>query len=167
MPIEISNRDRVESFVTMDGSTIRELAGRLSTPVALPDPDRGRRPRSAASNPDRGRRPRSAASNPDRGHRPRSAASNHQSLAEAVVPAGGETIEHRHRESEEIYYFIAGQGRIRLGGDERDVGAGDCVVIAPGTPHKLWAATDGNLVLLCACAPPYRDDDTELLEALA
>ena len=154
MPIEISNRDRVESFVTMDGSTIRELAGRLSTPVALPDPDRGHRPRSAASN-------------PDRGHRPRSAASNHQSLAEAVVPAGGETIEHRHRESEEIYYFIAGQGRIRLGGDERDVSAGDCVVIAPGTPHKLWAATDGNLVVLCACAPPYRDDDTELLEALA
>lgn len=141
MPIEISNRDRVESFVTMDGSTIRELAGRVSTPVALPDPDRG--------------------------HRPRSAASNHQSLAEAVVPAGGETIEHRHRQSEEIYYFIAGQGRIRLGGDERDVSAGDCVVIAPGTPHKLWAATDGNLVVLCACAPPYRDDDTELLEALA
>ena len=54
---------------------------------------------------------------------------------------------------------------MRLGGDERDVGAGDCVVIVPGTPHKLWAAPDSDLVLLCACAPPYRDDDTELIEA--
>ncbi len=43
-------------------------------------------------------------------------------------------------------------------------GPGDCVVIAPGTPHKLWAAADTDLVLLCACAPAYRDDDTELLE---
>jgi mannose-6-phosphate isomerase-like protein (cupin superfamily) len=91
----------------------------------------------------------------------------HQSLAEAIVPAGGQTIEHLHHESEEIYYFIAGQGRMRLGGDEHDVSAGDCVVIAPGTPHKLWATTDGDLVLLCACAPPYRDDDTELLETPA
>jgi mannose-6-phosphate isomerase-like protein (cupin superfamily) len=56
---------------------------------------------------------------------------------------------------------------MRLDGDEQDVSAGDCVVIAPRTPHKLWATTDGNLVLLCACAPPYRDEDTELLETPA
>ena len=42
--------------------------------------------------------------------------------------------------------------------------AGDCVVVPPGTRHKLWAAPDADLVLLCACAPPYRDDDTELTE---
>ena len=89
----------------------------------------------------------------------------HQSLAEAIVNAGGETVEHRHRASEEIYYFVAGRGRLRLEEDEREVAAGDCVVIAPGTRHKLWAAPDGDLVLLCACSPPYRDDDTELTEA--
>ena len=78
--------------------------------------------------------------------------------------AGGETIEHLHRASEEIYYFVAGQGRLRLGEDERDVTAGDCVVIAPGTRHKLWAAPDTDLVLLCACSPAYSNDDTELTE---
>lgn len=56
---------------------------------------------------------------------------------------------------------------MRLGGEEREVSAGDCVVIAPGTPHKLWAAVDADLVLLCACAPPYRDDDTQLIEGPA
>jgi len=123
MPIEISNRHRVESFVTLDGSTIRELA------------------------------------------RPARTAARHQSLAEATLPAGRETVEHLHHESEEIYYFTAGRGRMRLGDDEEGVGAGDCVVIPPGTKHKLWAETDQDLVLLCACAPPYRDDDTELTEA--
>jgi mannose-6-phosphate isomerase-like protein (cupin superfamily) len=53
---------------------------------------------------------------------------------------------------------------MRLGEDEADVTAGDCVVIPPGTAHKLWAAPDTELVLLCACAPPYSDEDTEMLE---
>ena len=87
-----------------------------------------------------------------------------QSLAEATVPAGGETIAHLHRTSEEIYYFRAGRGRIRLAAEESDVSAGDCVVIPPGTPHKLWASPDEPLVLLCCCAPAYSDEDTEMLE---
>ena len=87
-----------------------------------------------------------------------------QSLAEAVVPPGGETIEHLHRRSEEIYRFVSGRGRIRVGDAEDDVEAGDSVLIAPGTPHKLWNAGDEPLVLLCCCAPPYTDEDTELLE---
>jgi mannose-6-phosphate isomerase-like protein (cupin superfamily) len=66
--------------------------------------------------------------------------------------------------SEEVYYIVAGRGRLRLGAEESEVAAGDCVVIAPGTRHKLWAAPGEDLVLLCACAPPYRDDDTELTE---
>jgi mannose-6-phosphate isomerase-like protein (cupin superfamily) len=86
-----------------------------------------------------------------------------QSLAEATVPAGADTIEHYHRTSEEIYYFTRGSGRMRLGDDEFDVRAGDCVVIPPGVRHKLWAGGDGELVLLCCCAPAYSHEDTVLL----
>jgi mannose-6-phosphate isomerase-like protein (cupin superfamily) len=93
---------------------------------------------------------------------PASTEARHQSLAEATVPPGGETAEHYHPEAEELYYFLAGEGRMRLGSDERVVGAGDCVVIAPGTPHKLWAAESDALVLLCCCAPAYRHEDTVL-----
>jgi mannose-6-phosphate isomerase-like protein (cupin superfamily) len=87
-----------------------------------------------------------------------------QSLAEASVPAGAQTVAHLHHDAEEIYLFTAGRGRMRLGDEERDVAQGDCVVIPPGTPHKLWAAADAALVLLCCCAPAYADADTELLE---
>ncbi|HEY5197894.1 MAG TPA: cupin domain-containing protein [Solirubrobacteraceae bacterium] len=120
--MEISKLARLESFVTLDGSRIRELAGPAWT------------------------------------------AARNQSLAEATVPAGRATIEHLHRRSEEIYYFTGGRGRMRLADEERDVVSGDCVVIPPGTRHKLWAAAEVDLVLLCACAPAYTDEDTETTE---
>jgi mannose-6-phosphate isomerase-like protein (cupin superfamily) len=83
-----------------------------------------------------------------------------QSLAEATVPPGGETAEHLHPGTEELYYFVAGAGRMRLGTEESDVIAGDCVVIPPGTAHKLWNPGEKSLILLCCCAPAYSDDDT-------
>lgn len=87
-----------------------------------------------------------------------------QSLAEARVHAGAETIEHLHRASEEIYCFLEGEGRMRLGEEVSAVEAGDVVVIPPGTRHKLWNPGPGPLVLLCCCAPPYADEDTVLTE---
>ena len=120
--MEISNLNEVESFTTLDGSTIREVAGPAWT------------------------------------------AARNQSLAQATVPPGRDTYEHFHRASEEIYFFTSGAGRMRLGDEERDVGAGDCVVIPPGTPHKLWNTGAEPLVLLCACAPAYSHEDTVILE---
>jgi len=87
-----------------------------------------------------------------------------QSLAEATVPVGGATTAHLHREAEELYFFTAGRGRLRLGDVESEVGPGDCAVIPPGTPHKLWNTGQDPLVLLCCCAPAYADEDTVLLE---
>jgi mannose-6-phosphate isomerase-like protein (cupin superfamily) len=87
-----------------------------------------------------------------------------QSVAEAAVPPGGETIAHLHRRTEEIYLFTEGSGRMQLGEEQHPVRAGDCVVIPPGAPHKLWADEREPLVLLCCCAPPYSHEDTVLLE---
>lgn len=116
--MQIPNLTELDAFTTLDGSTIRELAGPAWT------------------------------------------AARHQSLAEASIAAGGQTAEHYHPRSEEIYYFTAGSGRMRLGSEEAEVRAGDCIVIAPGTAHKLWNPGPDPLVLLCCCAPAYSDDDT-------
>jgi mannose-6-phosphate isomerase-like protein (cupin superfamily) len=88
-----------------------------------------------------------------------------QSLAEATVEAGGETTEHYHRVTEEIYFFTHGGGRMRLGEQERDVEAGSSVVIPPGTPHKLWNTGSEPLRLLCCCAPAYSHEDTVITES--
>jgi mannose-6-phosphate isomerase-like protein (cupin superfamily) len=116
--VEKANLQQLTSFITADGSAIRELAGPARTPA------------------------------------------RHQSLAEATLDSGGETAEHYHPQSEELYYFVAGEGRMRLAEEEIEIGVGDCVVIPPGTPHKLWNTGPGPLVLLCCCAPAYSDDDT-------
>jgi mannose-6-phosphate isomerase-like protein (cupin superfamily) len=118
--VHVANLDEAEAFVTKDGSTIREVAGRVSLPA------------------------------------------EHQSLAEATVPPGAETEEHFHRITEELYLFTSGMGRMRLDDEERDVRAGDCVVIPPGSPHKLRNTGEAPLVLLCCCAPAYSHDDTVL-----
>ena len=87
-----------------------------------------------------------------------------QSLAEATVPTGGATTAHVHKAAEELYFFTAGRGRLRVGDVERDVSPGDCAVIPPGTVHKLWNTGQVDLVLLCCCAPAYSDEDTVLVE---
>jgi len=118
--MHVSHLDEADAFVTLDGSTIRELAGRVSLPA------------------------------------------EHQSLAEATVPVGGATAEHYHRISEELYFFTAGTGLLRVGDETRDVRAGECVVIAPGAVHQLTNTGNVPITLLCCCAPPYSDHDTVL-----
>jgi len=85
----------------------------------------------------------------------------HQSLAEATVAPGAQTAQHHHARTEEIYYFVAGSGRMRLGEESFAVRAGHCVVIPPGTRHQLFN-DDARmpLILLCCCAPAYSDEDT-------
>ncbi|HEX4345539.1 MAG TPA: cupin domain-containing protein [Solirubrobacteraceae bacterium] len=118
--MHLSHIDDAEAFESVDGGTIRELAGRVSLPA------------------------------------------QRQSLAEATIPAGGATDEHYHPVAEEIYFFQTGAGRLRIDGEERDVRAGDCAVIPPGSSHKLFNAGDEPLALLCCCSPPWSADDTVL-----
>lgn len=87
-----------------------------------------------------------------------------QSLAEATVPPGASTTAHFHRVTEEIYFFTAGSGTMRLGADRREVAAGDCVVIPPGIEHKLTNTGSVPMKLLCCCAPAYSHEDTVLTE---
>lgn len=86
------------------------------------------------------------------------------SVAEATVAPGEATRLHLHRRSEEIYVFTAGRGRMALGAREFGVAAGEVVVIAPGTAHRLINGGAEPLVLICCCAPAYSEADTELLD---
>ena len=81
-----------------------------------------------------------------------------QSLAEATLPAGGETQRHFHRLSEEFYYLITGRGFMEMDGEVREVGPGDAVLIPPGAWHQIRAIEP--LRFLCCCAPPYAHEDT-------
>jgi len=86
-----------------------------------------------------------------------------QSLAEATLAVGTSTTEHYHPQTEEIYYIISGQGRMKLEEELREVEPGDAIAIPPGQKHKIWNVGQTPLVLLCCCAPAYEHSDTVLL----
>lgn len=60
-----------------------------------------------------------------------------QSLAEAIVKVGGETILHKHLQSEEIYHITGGHGVMSLGNEQFEVKIGDTICIPPGSSHKI------------------------------
>ena len=86
-----------------------------------------------------------------------------QSLAEATVAPGAVTALHRHRLTEEIYHVTAGEGLMTLGAEQFLVSVGDTVCISPGTAHCIECVGSVPLKILCACAPAYGHEDTELL----
>jgi mannose-6-phosphate isomerase-like protein (cupin superfamily) len=118
--VHVSSYGQIEPFVTLDGSEIREWAGRASAPA------------------------------------------QQQSLAEAIVPEGATTVEHYHRVSEELYLVASGEGLLALDGEERVLAEGDCALIPPGARHRITNVGSGPLRIVCACSPPYSDEDTVL-----
>jgi len=86
----------------------------------------------------------------------------HQSLAEATLPPGRATEPHRHPKTEEIYYILAGAGRMTLGDETCDIEPLDAILIPPGVRHTLAATGPHPLRFLCCCSPPYTHDDTLL-----
>lgn len=88
-----------------------------------------------------------------------------QSLAEARLPPGASTTPHYHPRTEEIYYILVGQGRMRIGDEVRDVTVGDAIAIPPGLVHEITNIGSETLKFLCCCAPGYEHSDTVLVES--
>ncbi len=86
-----------------------------------------------------------------------------QTLAEARLPPGSNTVAHHHVQTEEIYYILEGAGQMRIGCESETVGPGDAIAIPPGAPHQIANTGVGVLRFLCCCAPGYENDDTVLV----
>lgn len=89
-----------------------------------------------------------------------------QSLAEATLRPGAATHAHLHPGTEEIYYILAGAGRIAVEEEQSDVSVGDAIAIPAGKRHQIRNTGSQDLVFLCCCVPAYTDGDTEFCAAL-
>jgi mannose-6-phosphate isomerase-like protein (cupin superfamily) len=56
---------------------------------------------------------------------------------------------HRHREAEEIYVVLSGDGLVKLGDEIRAVRPLDAIRIAPEVPRAFEAGPDGLELLAC------------------
>jgi len=67
---------------------------------------------------------------------------------------------HYHERTDEIYYVIDGQGRMRLGDKEFELHKDVVVYVPRGVKHKAW----GNLTVLVVCIPRGVLQDVHELE---
>jgi len=71
-----------------------------------------------------------------------------------------ESEPHYHKRTAEIYYVLAGWGRLRVGEEVFDVEPGTAVYIPPGVVH----AGKGGFVTVVVCVPPFDPDDQIVVE---
>jgi mannose-6-phosphate isomerase-like protein (cupin superfamily) len=84
------------------------------------------------------------------------------SLAHAVVAAGGRTLPHRLEQSE-VYYILAGRGRMRVGDESAEVGPGQAVYIPPRAVQSIEALGPDDLAFLCVVDPAWTAEGEEIL----
>jgi mannose-6-phosphate isomerase-like protein (cupin superfamily) len=82
------------------------------------------------------------------------------SLAYVVVPPGFGSPAHYHKESEETYYIVDGEARLRVDGEEHYVVAGDACLIVPRAVHQIVSVGTGDLEFLVISAPAWTPTDT-------
>jgi mannose-6-phosphate isomerase-like protein (cupin superfamily) len=82
------------------------------------------------------------------------------SLAYVVIPPGSKSPVHYHKESEETYYVINGEARLRVDGQECHVAPGDACLIVPREVHQIVAVGTTDLEFLVVSAPPWTPTDT-------
>lgn len=85
------------------------------------------------------------------------------SLAEETLPPGRSVTPHRHRQIEEIYYVVSGQGLMTVGDESREVEAGDAIYIPRGQRHILENTGVDPIKLILICGPAFFYED-EILD---
>jgi mannose-6-phosphate isomerase-like protein (cupin superfamily) len=69
---------------------------------------------------------------------------------------------HLHRSDDEAWFVLSGRLGFQVGDDEREVGAGDSILVRRGTPHSYWNAIPEPTRYLLVMTPRIY----QLIEAL-
>ena len=77
-----------------------------------------------------------------------------------VMQGGGRVaIEHVHPYMEERFEILSGTARLSMRGQERDVGAGETVVVPAGTPHVWGNPNEDEVHLILEFRPALRMEE--------
>lgn len=85
------------------------------------------------------------------------------SMAHGVLAPGARSKRHRLASSE-VYYIIAGRGRLTVDGAVVAVEPGSVVYVPPGGTQSLDNVGSTDIEFLCLVDPAWRPEDEEVLE---
>jgi len=81
-------------------------------------------------------------------------------LSQVKVNEGQSAKPHLHRQTEELYFILEGQGEVTIGTKVYSVAQGYAVFIPPGYTHTIRNSGHTTLQLLAINSPPYDSGDT-------
>jgi quercetin dioxygenase-like cupin family protein len=81
-----------------------------------------------------------------------------------VEPNGFVAAAHLHPYQSERFEIVSGRVHFRIGREEIEAGAGDVVVVEPGTAHKFWNAGEERAVFLTEIRPALQFE--QLIETM-
>ena len=87
----------------------------------------------------------------------------HFSLAHARLTPGATSVLHRLATGE-VYYILAGRGRMEIDGEARTVVAGDAIYIPPHATQRMANLGSEALTFLCIVDPAWRPEDEDIIE---
>ena len=76
----------------------------------------------------------------------------------------GNVGKHFHAGNDEIQYIVAGTGTMWLGDTQRNIKAGDLVIVPRGTNHAGTVPTSGTFKAIAIKIPPQAAGDTTFVQ---
>ncbi len=77
---------------------------------------------------------------------------------------GQASTRHRHRDQEELYMLLEGNGRVRVDGELLSLEPLDCLLVDPGSVRQIFNDTDAEQLWLIVGAPPELANTLEMSE---
>ena len=85
------------------------------------------------------------------------------SLAHVILAPG--EASHRHRlKTDEVYYIVAGTGKIHIDDESATVEAGDAIDIPPNSIQWIKNTGQTDLVFLCIVDPAWQAENEEIIK---
>ncbi len=84
----------------------------------------------------------------------------HTQVVVMTLQAGEDIGAEVHPDNDQVLIFTEGTARAEVGGESRDVSAGDMVVVPAGTEHNFTNTGAGVLRLVTVYGPPDHAPDT-------
>ena len=82
----------------------------------------------------------------------------HSQLVIMTIPPGGEIGEETHPDTDQILTFVSGTGKATVSGAEKNVAAGDLVVVPAGLKHNFVNTGPNPLILYTVYGPPEHSE---------
>jgi mannose-6-phosphate isomerase-like protein (cupin superfamily) len=86
----------------------------------------------------------------------------HYSIAHAILKPGTRSLNHRLKDSSEVYYILEGEGIIYIDNESALVKPGQALYIPRGSWQNILNIGIKDLKFLCVVHPSWREEDEEL-----